>query len=239
MASAIIVAAGCGKRMQSSVAKQFLEIENIPILVRTLRVFAGHPSIGRIRLVVPQEEMEFCRGTILPEFGSEVDLSIVAGGKRRQDSVYQGLLAVAETGQVVVIHDGVRPFVSGELITACIEGAERVGACIVGVPASDTVKRVGGGNMILETIARDEIWLAQTPQAFRYEVIKKAFDKANADGFSGTDDASLVERMGWPVHMIEGSRHNIKITTSADMELAPQLLKIFESIKENSGGDLC
>lgn len=225
MASAIIVAAGCGKRMQSPIAKQFLELGNIPILVRTLRVFARHPRIARIFLVVPEREMDFCRSRILPEVEGGTDLQVVAGGARRQDSVYQGLLAVSEPGQIVVIHDGVRPFVSPELITACIAGAEQLDACIAGIPVSDTVKRVGAENEIRETIARQDLWLAQTPQAFRWELIKEAFDKAIADGFSGTDDASMLEHLGRPVRMIEGSRRNIKITTPADMELAAAFLK--------------
>ena len=225
MAYAIIVAAGCGKRMQSPIAKQFLELGNIPILVRTLRVFARHPRIAGIYLVVPEKEMDYCRSRILPEVEDGTDLQVVAGGVRRQDSVYQGLLAVSEPGRIVVIHDGVRPFVSPELITACIAGADRLGACIAGIPASDTVKRVGPENEIRETIAREDIWLAQTPQAFRWELIIEAFDKAIADGFSGTDDASIMEYIGRPVHMIEGSRQNIKITTPADMELAAAFLK--------------
>lgn len=239
MACAIIVAAGCGRRMRSPVAKQFLEIGDVPILVRTLRVFSGHPQIRRIRVVVPQNEMDSCRRLILSEFGVEADLQIIAGGNRRQDSVYQGLKTVEEPGQIVVIHDGVRPFVGRELITACIEGAEETGACIAGVPASDTVKRVGGQNVIQETISRENIWLAQTPQAFSLGLIKEAFEKAIADGFSGTDDASLVERLGRPVRIIEGSRQNIKITTSADMDIAPQMLKIFQTINEDSGENLC
>ncbi|MFP3979884.1 MAG: 2-C-methyl-D-erythritol 4-phosphate cytidylyltransferase [Desulfobacterales bacterium] len=224
MAYAIIVAAGCGKRMQSPISKQFLELGNIPILVRTLRVFVRHPRIAGIFLVVPEKEMDYCRSRILPEVEGGTDLRMVAGGARRQDSVYQGLLAVSEPGRIVVIHDGVRPFVGPELITACIGGAEQLGACIAGIPASDTVKRVRPENQIRETLAREEIWLAQTPQAFRWELIKKAFDKAIADGFSGTDDASMMEHIGRPVRMIEGSRQNIKITTPADMELAAAFL---------------
>lgn len=225
MASAVIVAAGRGERMQSPVAKQFLEIDGIPVLVRTLQAFAGHPRISRINLVVAPEDIEFCRASILPELGRESGLRITGGGRLRQDSVYQGLLAVDNTEQIVVIHDGVRPFVSSGLISACIDGAEQSGACIAGIRVSDTLKRVKSENLVTETVARDRIWLAQTPQAFRYDLIKSAFDSAIADGFTGTDDASMVERTGRPVRITEGSWRNIKITTPEDLEIAELLLK--------------
>ncbi|MBS3809937.1 MAG: 2-C-methyl-D-erythritol 4-phosphate cytidylyltransferase [Desulfobacterales bacterium] len=226
MASAVIVAAGRGERMQSPVAKQFLEIGGVPVLVRTLRVFARHPWISEIMLVVAHEDISLCRTMILPEFGEETAVRITEGGLLRQDSVYKGLLAVGDTEKIVVIHDGVRPFVSRDLISECIEGAEQSGACIAGMPVSDTLKRVECGNMVSETLPRERIWTAQTPQAFRYDLIKSAFDMAIAEGFTGTDDAFMLERTGRPVRIIEGSWRNIKITTPGDLELAGQLLKI-------------
>ena len=225
-ASAIIVAAGRGVRMQTPLAKQFIQIGHRPVIVHTLEAFAAHPWISEIRLVVPEPDMVFCRREILPQVKTEKTIGITAGGPRRQDSVYRGLTALGPAAApLVVIHDGVRPFVRSEIISACIEGAGKHGACIAGIPASDTLKRVTAGNFIAETVSRKNVWLAQTPQAFALNLIQKAFEQAAADGFEGTDDASLVERMGLPVYMIEGSRHNIKITTPADLKTAACILE--------------
>lgn len=233
MASAVIVAAGRGKRMRTPVAKQFLEISGKPVLARTLEVFACHPRISRIQLVVSPDDMEFCETWILREFGKHTDIRMTAGGTRRQDSVYRGLLALGETNETVLVHDGVRPFVTPGLISDCIDGAAETGACIAAIPASDTLKQVDSDNMITETLARDRIWLAQTPQAFSYSLIKNAFDKAAAEGFSGTDEASIVERTGRAVRIVEGSRLNIKITAPGDLEIAERLFEIFKSSAEN------
>lgn len=223
-ASAIIVAAGRGERMRSAVAKQFIEIGGIPILARTLRVFARHPRVFQIGLVVLQQDMDFCRRRILPAMEG-APIQLIQGGARRQDSVHRGLAGLAEPGKIVVIHDGVRPFVSPELIAACIDAAAESGACVAAIPASDTLKRVGPDNTVEQTVERDRIWLAQTPQAFDYELVKTAFDRAAADGFAGTDDASIVERTGRRVRVIPGSRYNMKITTPEDLEIAAQLVQ--------------
>ncbi|MFP4453042.1 MAG: 2-C-methyl-D-erythritol 4-phosphate cytidylyltransferase [Desulfobacterales bacterium] len=229
MACAVIVAAGRGKRMNLPVAKQFLEIGGKPLFVRTLAVFAVHPRISRIQLVVPQEDVDFCKSRISDELAGKSDIGVTAGGKKRQDSVYQGLLALKDPAEkIVLIHDGVRPFVTPELISACIDGAAEIGACIAAIPASDTLKRVDSGNRITETLPRDSIWLAQTPQAFSLDLIKSAYEKAMAEGFSGTDDASLVERTGRQVKIIEGSLFNIKITAPGDLEIAEQISSILK-----------
>lgn len=234
MASAVIVAAGRGKRMRTPVAKQFLEISGKPVLARTLEVFAYHPRIARIQLVVSPDYMEFCETWILGEFGKDVDIRMTAGGARRQDSVYQGLLALGESDdETVLVHDGVRPFVTPGLISDCIDGAADAGACIAAIPASDTLKQVDSDNTITETLSRYRIWLAQTPQAFSYSLIKTAFDRAEAEGFSGTDEASIVERTGRQVRIVEGSRLNIKITAPGDLEIAERLFEIFKSSSEN------
>lgn len=242
MASAVIVAAGHGKRLQSPVAKQFLEIEGKPLFIYTLEAFARHSRVARIQLVVPPGDISLCRSRLPAKAGLDSDIRITAGGASRQESVYKGLLALEDledTQGVVVIHDGVRPFVSQELISACIDGAVENGACIAAVPVSDTLKRVDKGNLVTETVARDRIWLAQTPQAFRLDLIKNAFDKAIAEGFTATDDASIVERTGRPVRIIEGSWRNIKITTPADLEIAAHLIKFFKTSNGNSGGKQC
>ncbi|MFP4667498.1 MAG: 2-C-methyl-D-erythritol 4-phosphate cytidylyltransferase [Desulfosalsimonas sp.] len=234
MAVAVIVAAGRGKRMNSSVAKQYFQIGGTPLFVRTLEVFAGHPEISRIQLVVPQEDIDFCRSMIPADLDRKADIRITAGGEKRQDSVYQGLLALEGPEEIVVIHDGVRPFVTPELVSACIEGAAETGACIAAIPASDTLKRVDSGNIINETLPRNRIWQAQTPQAFVLGLIKSAFEKARQDGFSGTDDASLVERTGRPVSIIQGSPLNLKITAPADLEIAE---RIFQNLKTAIGNE--
>ncbi|MBS0013967.1 MAG: 2-C-methyl-D-erythritol 4-phosphate cytidylyltransferase [Desulfobacterales bacterium] len=225
MASAVIVAAGRGVRMCSPVAKQFLALGDIPVLARTLQVFAAHPRIADICLVVPDADFAFCRQSVLPLVQTQKPVKLTAGGAKRQDSVQCGLNSLDRPEKIVVIHDGVRPFVTAELISGCIDKAAETGACIAGIPAAETLKQVGAGNMIVQTVSRDGIWLAQTPQAFDFGLIQRAFEKAGADGFLGTDDASLVERMGVSVAIIEGSRSNIKITTPADLEMAARLLQ--------------
>lgn len=233
MACAVIVAAGRGKRMNSPVAKQFLQIGGKPLFVRSLEVFAAHPGISRIQLVVPPEYVDFCKSMIPAELRRNSDIRLIPGGKRRQDSVYKGLLALEDLEEpaekIVLIHDGARPFVTQELISACIDGVFETGACIAATPASDTLKRSDPEHRITGTLPRDGIWLAQTPQAFFIDIIKSAFEKAMADGFLSTDDASLVERTGRQVKIIEGSLFNIKITAPGDLEIAERISKSFKT----------
>jgi len=225
MVAAIIVAAGKGIRMQDSLRKQYLPLAGRPIIAHTLIVFGGCDLIDHIYLVVPQDDFDFCRENVLAKNDLIRNVKLVAGGDRRQESVYRGLQQIDAGCSIVIIHDGVRPFVQKDQITACVNGAGRFGACILGVPAYDTLKQVNKSGNIVTTTARDAIWLAQTPQAFRYELIKKAHDRARLDGFQGTDDASLVERMGGAVKIICGSRRNIKITNKEDLKIARALLE--------------
>ncbi len=220
MVTAIIVAAGQGRRMEGDRRKQYLSLAGIPILSRTLAVFDECDQIQHIILVVPQDDIAFCRENILESTAVSRKINLVPGGKHRQDSVYNGLKAVKPDCRIVVIHDGVRPFVQNEHITACIDGARQFGACIMGVPAYETLKQVDPSDHIIRTLERDDIWLAQTPQAFRYDLIRKAHDRACKEKFSATDDASLVEKLGGTVQIITGSRNNIKITVKEDLEMA-------------------
>jgi len=229
MVAAIIVAAGKGIRMQESLRKQYLPLAGLPIIAQTLIVFGGCNLIDHIYLVVPRDDFDFCRDNILVRGKLIGNVTLVAGGERRQESVYRGLQQIDAGCSIVAIHDGVRPFVKHDQITACINGARKFGSCIMGIPAYDTLKQVDKSGNIVDTIARDAIWLAQTPQAFRFELIKKAHDQACLDGYQGTDDASLVERMGLAVRIIRGSRSNIKITNQED-------LKIARALFEKSGG---
>ncbi len=226
-AAAIIVAGGKGVRMKQAVRKQYIALGDTPVLARTLRVFDGCSAVGQIFLAVPKQDFEFCREKIISPLKLEKKITLVAGGKRRQDSVYNGLLAAGISKcRMAVIHDGVRPFVRPEQIVECIDVAELHGACILGIPAFDTLKRAAESGCITKTLERGGVWLAQTPQAFLYSTIIDAHEQAKSDGFTGTDDASLVERIGGKVAIIPGSRYNIKITAPEDLELANALARI-------------
>ena len=226
MVSAIIVAAGKGIRMNNVLRKQYISFMGRPVLGHTLLLFDACRMIDKICLVIPAEDENFCRKKIIQPLGLIKEVSVIHGGNERQDSVYNGIRSLDEkTCSIVVIHDGVRPFVRNEHLEACITNAKKSGACILGVPAVDTVKKVNETGYIDKTVARDNIWFAQTPQAFRYPLIKKAHEIARAEGLTGTDDSYLVERLGKKVKIINGDRNNIKITDKQDLILAEALLK--------------
>ena len=235
----IIPAAGLGTRMaapaatgrKSAPTKQFAELGGTPILVHTLRRFVKSPDITEILVALRRTEITPFRVRLekeAPEILAKKTV-LLEGGEHRQQSVANALAAVsASADDVVLVHDAVRPFVTEEMIHEVITAANKFGAAIAGVPAVDTVKQVertAEGALIRATIPRERIVLAQTPQGFRYSVLKRAFDEATADGFVGTDEASLVERSGHPVAVVMGSPRNLKITTPADLELAEFFLK--------------
>jgi 2-C-methyl-D-erythritol 4-phosphate cytidylyltransferase len=219
--TALIPAAGMGRRMGASINKQYLELAGRPILAHTLALFENSPDIDRIIVISPQEETSFCREQVVNRYGFRKVHDIVAGGAERQDSVRNGLAALpgAREDDVVLVHDGVRPFMPAALLPEVIATAQQVGGCVVGVPVKDTVKEVSD-HRVIGTPERERLWLAQTPQAFPFSVIRRAHDRALAENFRGTDDASLVERLGLPVAMVQGSYRNIKITTPEDLTLA-------------------
>jgi len=236
----IIPAAGLGTRMATAPSakgkkpgpsKQFTELAGVPILIHTLRKFAASPRVSEIVVALRKNEMEGFRARLEDEAKDVLtkNLQAVEGGEHRQHSVANAIAAIsALPGDVVLVHDAVRPFVSEEIIHEVILAAEKYGAAIAGVPALDTVKQVertAEGALITATISRERVVLAQTPQGFRYDVLKKAFDEATADGFLGTDEASLVERSGHEVAVVMGSPRNIKITTPGDMQLAEFYLR--------------
>lgn len=223
---AIIVAAGKGLRLKGALRKQYIALDGIPILRHTLNKFDSCEQVNQIIVVAPKEDLDFCRNEILMSPKLQKDVHLVAGGAERQDSVFIGLNAIETDDGIVLIHDGVRPFVRQSHLAACINGAAEFGACILGIPAFDTVKKVSSTNVITQTLIRDNLWLAQTPQAFQLKLIKKAHETAKQEGFIGTDDASLVERLGEVVKIIPGSRSNIKITDQEDLELAQALSRI-------------
>ena len=217
---AIIVAAGKSIRMNATVRKQYQPVAGFPIVVHTLKAFDSCQMIDEICLVIPEEDLEFCRNQIVSPANLKKNIYLVAGGPKRQDSVYNGLKAIGTDSCLVVIHDGVRPFITHDQLEACINGAKKHGACILGIPAYDTLKHVSSTGTIVDTLERDTIWLAQTPQAFRYDLITKAHEVAREQNFTATDDAALVEQMGLEVKILTGSRENIKITNQQDLKLA-------------------
>jgi 2-C-methyl-D-erythritol 4-phosphate cytidylyltransferase len=245
----IIPAAGLGTRMapssdkdrKDSPSKQFKELDGVPILVRTLRKFASIPAVSEIVVALRQDEIAAFRTQLEHQYPEILAkrLQLVEGGEHRQNSVANALAAIAAVpnavnpnavnpDDLVLVHDAVRPFVTAETIADVIAAAAKHGAAIAGWPAVDTIKQVdrtAEGAVVRSTIPRASVVMAQTPQGFRYHVLKKAFDDAATDGFVGTDEASLIERADLPVVVVMGSPGNIKITTPADMELAEFYLK--------------
>lgn len=221
---ALIVAGGSGLRMKQNARKQYLDLAGRPVIAHTLLAFEQCPHIDRIILVLPSEDIPTLSRDILPPMYLKKEIRLVPGGDERQDSVFNGLKCLEAECRIVAIHDGVRPFVTAQQISACILAAQENGASILGIPAFDTLKRVAEDGTIAETLDRRQIWLAQTPQAFRADLIKKAHQRARADNVRGTDDAALVERLGIKVKLIPGSRNNIKITTPEDLEFCRAML---------------
>jgi 2-C-methyl-D-erythritol 4-phosphate cytidylyltransferase len=228
----IIPAAGLGTRMMPAstakadrkpAPKQFTEIDGTPVLIHTLRKFAAAPQVTDIYIALRANEAEGFRQRLEQErLGKRVH--IVEGGEHRQESVAHALARVeADENDIVLVHDAVRPFVDQEIIASVIVAAEKYGAALAGFPAIDTVKQVdrtADGAIVVATLPRERVVMAQTPQGFRFGLLKNAFDEAAAEGFLGTDESSLVERRGHTVEVVMGSPRNIKITTPADLELA-------------------
>jgi 2-C-methyl-D-erythritol 4-phosphate cytidylyltransferase len=210
--------------MDRELSKQYLSLGGMPLLVCTLMVFEECPLVDALLVVVPPQDIEFVRNTVLAPWKLKKVAGVLPGGKERQDSVRAGVEALDRETDLVVIHDAVRPFITVELISQCIRTAGDEGAVTVGVPAKDTVKEVAPDGRVARTCDRSLMWLTQTPQAFRREIIENAHRAAARDGFRGTDDTSLVERLGIAVRMIRGEYSNIKITTPEDLVVAEALL---------------
>ena len=223
--SAIIVAAGQGRRMGTKVSKQFLEFEGKPILAYTLKKFQDCKEIDEIIIVTNEENIDYCKLNIVDRYSFDKVKDIVAGGSERQFSVYNGIMQVSKSSDIVLIHDGVRPFVKIENILDTIKGAIDNRACILGVKAKDTIKITNKNNIIINTPNRDDLWHIQTPQAFEYKLIKESYESALKDGIYVTDDAMIVERLGIDVMIAEGSYDNIKITTMEDLILCNALIE--------------
>ena len=218
---AIIPAAGRGKRIGASVPKQFLEIQGKPLLHHTLMVFASCKLIDYVVLVMPRADVDEMGEDWLNKY--EIVREVVVGGEQRQDSVYNGFNSLEEGTDIVVVHDGVRPFTTPQMIIATVEAAQQHGAAITAIPVSDTVKQAADG-FVKQTVSRDGLWRVQTPQAFQCGLLQQAFKKAKKDSYYGTDEGSLVEYLGERVKIVPGSELNIKITRKEDLVLGESLL---------------
>lgn len=218
----IIPAAGQGKRMGAGKNKLLLELNGVPVLIHTLRVFEQDPQCDGIILAISADDEEPLR-KLLQQYNIQKVSRLVYGGKERQHSVYNGLIA-ANTDDVILVHDGARPFIDVRFIHELVEAAKDHGAAVVAVQVKDTIKRVHH-NEVVETVDRSSLWAIQTPQAFRISILKEAHKKALETNFLGTDEASLVERLPYPVKIVEGSYDNIKLTTKEDLYFAEAILR--------------
>ncbi|QOX78043.1 2-C-methyl-D-erythritol 4-phosphate cytidylyltransferase [Trichlorobacter lovleyi] len=225
-AFALIPAAGMGKRMGASMNKQYLQLGGIPIVARTLQVFQDSPLISGIILVIPEDEIPYCRREVVEKYQLSKVLHVVPGGSERQHSVLNGLQALQEhaaSDDIILIHDGVRPFIDEPILQQSIDLAATGVGALVAVQTKDTIKVVQNG-AVISTPERSTLWQAQTPQSFRFEQILAAHHQALQEGFLGTDDCSLLERFNGTVKIVNGSYRNIKITTPEDLVLAEAFL---------------
>jgi 2-C-methyl-D-erythritol 4-phosphate cytidylyltransferase len=231
-ADAVIVSAGKGLRFMEGKKKQFYSLGGKPILAHTLDKFETCPLIRSVFLVVGQEDLDYCLKEIVEKYGFQKVSKIVPGGKRRQESVKNGIDALPKDADIVAIHDGVRPLVTRAMIEDSIYSAVRYGAVVLAMPVKETIKVSNPDGTVLRTLDRDSLWQIQTPQTFQVNVIREAYYRATEDGFVGTDDASLVERLDVKVHILPGSYTNIKITTPEDLASADLFLKMSLLTKE-------
>lgn len=224
MNGVIIVAAGSGSRMKRDINKQFIKLNEKEIIVHTIEKFYRNSNIDDIVVVIKENEEDYFIKNIMNKNGFS-NIKLAYGGNERQDSVYNGLKKLNKDCDIVLVHDGARPFVNETIIENSIKKAKENNAVVVGVPVKDTIKVVDGDGNIVDTPNRSKLWSVQTPQAFKYKIITKAYEDAYNSNYYGTDDAMLVERIGYNVKMIEGSYDNIKITTDEDLHFGMQILK--------------
>ena len=224
--TAIVLAAGQGKRMHSKIQKQFLEIGGKPVLYYSLHCFQESTLIRDIILVTGEEMISYCEQEIVKKYGFSKVRKVTAGGKERYDSVYAGLLCCQDT-DYVYIHDGARPFITEEMVQRGYEAVKRNNACVMGMPSKDTVKLADSSGYVKETPDRKIVWNIQTPQIFSYDLIRGAYESIRKKDMTGvTDDAMVVEQeTGTKILLVEGSYQNIKITTPEDLAIAEAFLR--------------
>ncbi|MCT4542529.1 MAG: 2-C-methyl-D-erythritol 4-phosphate cytidylyltransferase [Vallitalea sp.] len=222
--TAIIPAAGRGTRMNKKKLKQYIELNNKPILVYTLQAFEKCNNIDNIILVVGEKEVDYCIKEIVEKYKFRKIIYVIKGGNERQNSVYEGLRHVPDSTDIVLIHDGARPFINEKHIKETIGCAYKNGACVLGVPVKDTIKVIND-NIIVDTPKRDSLWSIQTPQTFKRELIKSSYEKAIKDKYVATDDSMIVEKYSdINVKIVEGSYANMKITTNEDLIIAKSFI---------------
>ena len=223
MNGVVIVAAGSGSRMKRDINKQFIKLDGKEIIAYTIEKFYKSEDIDDIVIVIKENEEKYFIENIINKYGFD-NIKIAYGGKERQDSVYNGIKKLNNNCEIVLIHDGARPFVNEDIIKNSIKETKENNAVVVGVPVKDTIKVVDSNGNIVDTPNRSLLWSVQTPQSFKYEIITKAYEYAYSNDYYGTDDAMLVEHIGYNVKMIEGSYDNIKITTEEDLHFGIQIL---------------
>ncbi len=224
MNGVIVVAAGTGSRMKKDINKQFIKLNGKEIIAHTIDKFYNNDNIDDIVVVIKEEEEKYFIDNVINKYGFD-NIKIAYGGNERQDSVYNGIKKLNNNCDVILVHDGARPFVTGDIIKNSIEEAKKHNAVVVGVKVKDTIKMVSEDGNIIDTPNRNFLWSVQTPQVFKYDIIAKAYEDAYNGNYYGTDDAMLVERIGYNVKMVEGSYDNIKITTPEDLKFGEQILK--------------
>jgi len=223
--SAIIVAAGKGRRMGKDYNKQYIILGDKPIVAHTIEVFEQNSLIDEIILVVGKDEIALVKQDVIEKYNFKKVVSIIEGGDQRQDSVYNGLRAVNNECDIVLVHDGARPFVTDNIIEEGINVVNEAGACIAAVPVKDTIKVVNANMDVVNTPARETLWAIQTPQVFKYKLLMNAYEKLQNSDIKATDDAMLIEALGHTVKIINGSYENIKITTPEDLIVGEGILK--------------
>jgi 2-C-methyl-D-erythritol 4-phosphate cytidylyltransferase len=232
---AVIVSAGKGQRFMQGAKKQFHLLGGRPILAHTIDRFESCPMVRSVYLVVAPEDLDYCLKEIVEKYQYVKISQIVPGGRVRQESVKNGIAALSPDTEIVVIHDGVRPFVTIQMIEMSIRAAAQFGSVVTAVPVKDTIKVVDREARVVQTLERASLWQVQTPQTFQADLIREAYHRAAQDHFLGTDDASLVERMGLKVHVAPGSYENIKITTPEDYLIARAFLKMRDFAESEPG----
>jgi 2-C-methyl-D-erythritol 4-phosphate cytidylyltransferase len=220
--------------MGGAVPKQFLSLGGEPLVVHSLRILQAAHTVDEIILAVPETDLDYCMNNLVRRHGFSKVKKVVPGGLERQDSVRQALEQVPEETEIVLVHDAVRPFLTGQMVDDVVAAAEKHGAAIIALPMRDTVKQVGSDHVIQRTVDRRPLWLAQTPQAFRRSWLQEAHRKAHAEGIHATDDAFLVEWLGHPVAVVEGSGENIKVTRPEDMVIGEAILASRSAVRQGS-----
>lgn len=222
--SAIITAAGDGRRMTSDNKKQFLKLGEVPLIVHSLQTFQDSNWVDEIILVAPEKQIEYCTEEIVGANNLTKVKKIVPGGEKRQESVFNGLQSVSGNSDLVAVHDGVRPFLSSFILEKAIKEAGEKDAVVVAIPVKDTIKKISSSGVISEGVSREALQRIQTPQVFKKDILVRAFENARKDDFYGPDESTLVSRLGVPVYLVAGSELNIKITTPDDLLLGEAIL---------------